>query len=146
MLAEAHRVLGADDLSAIGKGTGDEYVRRLRASALLHKVLETPGPASAEKGEALYLLGQVYQRLNHHLFFRFGEMYLKACVQEYAGKKVAKDCYVAYDRAVKEGYTGSGGTKIPADEKAELDRLKLLGEGNNVSPKAPAEDAGKSGR
>ncbi|RZA08591.1 MAG: hypothetical protein EOP11_04375, partial [Proteobacteria bacterium] len=64
VLAEAHRVLGADDLSAIGKGTGDEYVRRLRASALLHKVLETPGPASAEKGEALYLLGQVYQRLN----------------------------------------------------------------------------------
>jgi hypothetical protein len=135
-LAEARRVLGADDLSAIGQGTGDEYVRRLRASALLHKALESPGPASPAKGEALYLLGQVYQRLNHHLFFRFGEMYLKACVQEYAGTKVAKDCYAAYARALTEGYTGSGGTKIPADEKAELDRLKALSQGTEANQPA----------
>jgi tetratricopeptide (TPR) repeat protein len=126
LLAEARRVLDGDDLGALGKGTGDEYVRRLRASALLHRALESPGPSSAAKGEALLLLGQVYHRLNHHLFFRFGEMYLRACVQEYQGQKVAQDCYRALERIVQEGYTGSSGTKIPADEKAELDRLKKL--------------------
>jgi tetratricopeptide (TPR) repeat protein len=126
LLGEARRVLNGDDLTAIGKGTGAEYVRRLRASALLHRVLESPGTKSTTKGEALLLLGQVYQRLNHHLFFRFGEMYLKACVREYKGEKVAQDCYRALERSIQEGYTGSSGTKIPADERAELDALKKL--------------------
>ena len=123
-LAAAKKLLKGDTLASANEGAGDEYPRRLRASALLHHVLEAPGGASPAKGEALLYLGQLYQRLNHHLFFRFGEMYLKACVEEYPKSKVGQECYGALERAVKEGYTGSAGTEIPADEKAELQRWK----------------------
>jgi hypothetical protein len=47
-------------------------------------------------------------------------------VREYKGEKVAQDCYRALERSIQEGYTGSSGTKIPADERAELDALKKL--------------------
>lgn len=124
-LAQANRLLKGDDFSLADSGKKSHYVSRLRASAELHEVLES-GAKPAQKGEALYLLGRIYQRVNHQLFFRYGELYLKACVQEHSKTPIAAKCYGALERAVMEGYTGSAGTEIPADEQEELARLKRL--------------------
>lgn len=124
LLARAKKLLKSDDFSLAGDSERKFHIRRLRASALLHKVLESPGNRSPEKGEALHLLGQLYRRMDHQLFFRFGEMYLKACILEYPGTKTARDCYSALEEIVLEGYTGSAGTKIPDEERAELKELK----------------------
>ena len=89
-------------------------------------MLEAPGAKSPTKGQALLLLGQIYPRISSSLFFRFGDMYLKACITDYPKSATAKQCYVALERIVAEGYTGSGGTNIPSDEEVELMRLKRL--------------------
>ena len=124
-LAKAKKLLTADEFRMIPTKPGNFHIRRLRASALLHHVLETPGSSPA-KGEALLYLGQIYHRIASSLFFRFGEMYLKACVQEYPKTKVAQNCYTALEQAVIEGYSGSAGTNLPEDEQMELLKLKRL--------------------
>lgn len=125
-LAEAKRLLRKDDFQLVGDSDRNFHVRRLRASALLHEVLEAPGEKSPRKGEALYFLGQIYQRISHIIFFRFGEMYLEACVREYSKTATARDCYVALEQSVSEGYTGSAGTDIPDAEQVRLMQLKKL--------------------
>ncbi len=125
-MAEAKRLLRKDDFQLVGDSDRNFHVRRLRASALLHEILEAPGEKSPRKGEALYYLGQIYQRIAHIIFFRFGEMYLEACVREYSKTAVARDCYSALELAVSEGYTGSAGTDIPDSEQVRLMQLKRL--------------------
>jgi len=126
LLSRVKKLLKADDFSIISESDRNFHIRRLRASTLLHKVLETPGEKSPAKGEALLYLGQIYNRVASNLFFRFGEMYLKTCIQEYKKTSTARSCYVALEQAVSDGYTGSAGTHIPEDEEVELFRLKRL--------------------
>jgi hypothetical protein len=78
------------------------------------------------KAEALLYLGQIYPRLSSDLFFRFGDMYLKACISDYPKTSGARACYVALEFSVTEGYSGTAGTDIPEDEQVELMRLKRL--------------------
>lgn len=126
LLARAKKLLRHDDLSLVSEVGRSFHVRRLRASALLHAVLESPGEKSPAKAEALLYLGQIYPRISSNIFFRFGEMYLKACIQDYKKTATARSCYVALELLVTEGFSGSGGTNIPEDEEAELLRLKRL--------------------
>jgi hypothetical protein len=126
LVAAAKKLLRSDDFSLVGETDRRFHIRRLRASALLHKALEAPGEKSPAKAEALLYLGQIYHRVQHQLFFRFGEMYLKACINDYPKTRESKDCYLALEQAVTEGYTGSAGTDIPEDEQVELMRLKRL--------------------
>lgn len=126
LVLKAKKLLAADDFSLIGDSDRKYHVRRLRASALLHRAMEAPGAQSPSKGEAILLLGQVYDRISYNLFFRFSEMYLKACVREYKKTKFARQCYDALEQVVSEGYTGSGGMNIPEDEQVELFQLKRL--------------------
>jgi hypothetical protein len=83
-------------------------VQRLRATALLHRVLESSAAKTPQKGEALFALGQAYQRLNYPLFFRFGELYFKACIKEVPKTSTARQCYEALQAAVRE----SGGNEV----------------------------------
>lgn len=126
LLAQAKKILRSDDLGMIGDNDRKFHIRRLRASAILHKVLEAPGEKSPVKGEALLYLGQIYHRIAYQLFFRFGEMYLRACIMDYKKTKNSRDCYIALEQAVTEGYTGSAGTSIPEDEEVELSKLKQM--------------------
>ncbi len=126
LLARAKKLLRSDDFSLVSDVGRSFHVRRLRASALFHRVLESPGEKSPAKAEALLYLGQIYPKISSNLFFRFGEMYLKACVQDYQKTATARACYVALELLVTEGFTGSAGTNIPAADEAELIRLKRL--------------------
>lgn len=126
LLKRAKKILKNDDFSMISDMGRSFHVRRLRASSLLHKVLESPGDKSPMKAEALLYLGQIYPRLSSDLFFRFGDMYLKACITEYPKTSVARSCYIALELSVTEGYSGSAGTDIPDEEQMELMRLKRI--------------------
>ena len=125
LLAAAKKLLRSDDLNLIGDFAQKFHVRRLRASVFLHRLLELPG-ASPRKGEALYLLGLLYNRLQHNLFFHFDEMYLKACIKDYKKTKVAKDCYNSLERILLDGYTGSGGMNLPSEVEGDLIQLKRM--------------------
>lgn len=125
LLIQAKKLLKSDNFSLIGDVDRKFHIRRLRASSILHKILEFPGNSPA-KGEALLYLGQIYHRVAYQLFFRFGEMYLKSCIMDYKKTKIAKDCYVALEQMVTEGYSGSAGISIPDEEEAELNQLKLM--------------------
>lgn len=126
LLAQARKLFKHDDFS-LGAGLeGKFHVRRLRAAAFLHKVLEAPDASTAEKGEAIFYLGHIYHRLATNFFFRFGEMYFKACIMEYPKTARARSCYAALEEAVTEGFTGSAGIDLPEEESAELLRLKRL--------------------
>jgi hypothetical protein len=126
LMKRAKALLKNDDFSLVSEMGRSFHVRRLRASALLHRVLEAPGEKSPTKAEALLYLGQIYPRLSSNLFFRFGDMYLKACITDYPKTSMARSCYVALELAVTEGFTGSAGTDIPEDEQVELMRLKRI--------------------
>ncbi len=126
LLTRAKKLLRHDDFTIVSELGRSFHVRRLRASALFHRVLEAPGEKSPAKAEALLYLGQIYPRISSNLFFRFGEMYLKACITEYPKSSAAKACYVALEFTVAEGFSGSSGTHIPDDEQVELMRLKRI--------------------
>lgn len=125
LVAAARKLLRADDLNTFGVDERTFHVRRLRASALLHKALESPSPSPA-KGEALLLLGQIYHGLGNHLFFQLDELYLQACIQDNPKTKLAQQCYLSLEEYVHDGYTGSGGTNIPEAEEVELIRYKRM--------------------
>lgn len=126
LLQQAKDILKSDDLSLISDSGRSFHVRRLRASVLLHKILESSSGKSPAKGEAIFYLGQIYHRISSNLFFRFGELYLKTCISEYPKTSTARKCYEGLERALSEGYSGSGGTNIPDDESIELARLRRL--------------------
>jgi cytochrome c553 len=126
LVSRAKALLRKDDFSLIEAHDRNFHVLRLRASALLHRALEAPGGKSPAKGEALYYLGQIYNRISSVFFFRFGEMYLKACIREYPKTATARSCYASLEQAVHEGYTGTAGTDVPDDEQIELMRLRKL--------------------
>jgi len=126
LLAQGKKLLKHDDFTMVSELGLSFHVRRLRASAFFHRVLETPGEKSPAKASALLYLGQIYPRIASSMFFRFGEMYLKACITEYPKSSASKACYVALEFATAEGFTGSAGTNIPEDEQVELMRLKRI--------------------
>lgn len=124
LLNSAKALLKQDDFTILTDS--GFHVRRLRASALLHRILEAPGEKSPNKAEALLYLGKIYPRISSNFFFRFGEMYLKVCISQYPKTATARSCYVTLESLVVEGYSGSGGTNVPNDEEVELVRLKRL--------------------
>lgn len=124
ILAKAKKLLRQDDFTYFSDRAF--HVRRLRASSLFHRVLESPGEKSPQKAEALLYLGQIYPRISSNFFFRFGEMYLKVCITQYPKTATARSCYVSLESLVAEGFSGSGGTNIPTEDEVELVRLKRL--------------------
>jgi hypothetical protein len=106
--------------------SGSFNIRRLRASALLHRVLETPGEKTPSKGQALLYLGQIYHRMQYQLFFRFGEMYLKACITDYKKEKIAQECYESLKQAVTKRVGAGSNKSTPGADEVELMRLKRL--------------------
>lgn len=116
-LTDAQAMTEARKLLKARAGTAGDEIRELRASALLHTVLEAPGETSPLKAEALLYLGKIYESLDFPLYYRFGDMYLKGCIADYAKTKAAHDCYEALAGFVKRRARGAGGASI---EEAEL--------------------------
>lgn len=125
LLKAAKDLLRKDDFSLAGDSDRKFHVERLRASSILHQILDMPNNSLA-KGEALFLLGSIYHRLNNNLFFHFDEMYLRACINDYQKTKLSRDCYDALEGILLEGYSGSAGMSLPDEVEIELMKLKKI--------------------
>jgi mono/diheme cytochrome c family protein len=118
-------------LIAEGKATQKFPVDRsadvlyLRASSLVHDLLST-GPKGPLLAKANYLAGLTYEVLDDYGIRNFNEYYYRACVRADPHTILAQECYRRYEESVYFGYTGSGGTYIPADVRARLSAVELL--------------------
>lgn len=103
--------------------SGEHDITLLVSSGVLSKHLND-FPKSKLAPEILYWLSIAERRLSNAYFFSLSDLYLKDCIKLYSKSKFAKKCYAEYAENIEFGYSGSGGTDIPAEEKKELDRLK----------------------
>ncbi|MBY0415004.1 MAG: hypothetical protein K2Q18_12615 [Bdellovibrionales bacterium] len=106
-------------------GNGDNDIALLISSGVLSKYLND-FPTSKDTPEILYWLSVAEKRLGTAYFFTISELYLKDCITQFKSSPFAKKCYELYEENVEFGYTGSGGTDVPTEEKRELQRLKKL--------------------
>lgn len=103
----------------------DNDITLLIASGVLSKYLNDH-PQTPNAPLILYWLAIAERRLSSTYFFTLSDLYLKDCVRLYPKTALAKKCYALYEESVQFGYSGSGGTDIPPDEKRELARMRAL--------------------
>lgn len=104
---------------------GDNDITLLIASGVLSKYLNDH-PQTPNAPLILYWLAVAERRLSTTYFFTLSDLYLKDCVRLYPKTAFAKKCYALYEENIQFGYSGSGGTDIPPDEKRELARMRAL--------------------
>lgn len=102
---------------------GSQDVTMLVASGFLTKFLGQR-PKSDLVPEILYWLSIADRNLDFNFFFSLSDVYLKECITRYPKSSFATKCYKEYEQNVIFGYSGSGGTNVPEEEKKELKRLK----------------------
>ncbi len=102
---------------------GSQDVTLLVASGFLTKYL-AQRPNSKLVPEILYWLSIADRSLNFNFFYSLSDVYLKECITRYPKSEFAPKCFKEYEQNVIFGYSGSGGTSIPEEEKKELERLK----------------------
>jgi hypothetical protein len=103
--------------------SGENDITLLVSSGVLSKYLND-NPKSKNVPGILYWLSIAERRLSNSFFFSLSDLYLKDCVRLYPKSKYGKKCYQEYADNIEFGYSGSGGTDIPKEEKQELDALK----------------------
>ncbi len=79
---------------------------------------------SEDLSEALLMTGESYKSLNGISFLSLHESYYKSCIHKGPRTKSAKKCFKKYENSVTLSFSGSSGTRIPADIKNELQRLR----------------------
>lgn len=100
-------------------------VKLLRATAYLSLALERQ-PNAKWRGEALYRLGVAMGAMLDPDLWELDALYLEACVRENAHSTLALRCIDRLSERTWFGYTGSGGTRLPPDVAAQLERLRSL--------------------
>ena len=117
---------------ADSKGT----VELLRGTSILHRMMTVKGTANNDsRAQVLYLLGLAYSNLPDYIADELPEVFLEQCIREFPGTEQAKKSYIIYKDVVTLGYTGSGGTRIPAEVNLQLKELYNLAYG--VVSKSP---------
>ncbi len=123
--AEALLAQGLSKRSDAEEDTG--AVELLRATAMMHSLLEgPPAPSAAERAKGLLLLGKAYFEMPRIFVDELPEKFLETCIREYPGTAEAKEAFTLYESIITAGYTGSSGMHIPKDVSRELSELREL--------------------
>ena len=96
------------------------------ASGILSNYLDTNPRAERDLGKAYYLLGVTESLLERSFWLSQQEFYLATAIRTAPGQPFATKAYALLEEQTIIGYTGSGGTMIPADVQELLDELKNL--------------------
>lgn len=102
-------------------------VEAMRALPEILKKLSV-GTEGAEASEWMFLAAESYRAINEISSIELSENYLEACIKNSPRSEIARKCFRALEGAVREGYTGSAGTFLPADATQELEELRKLAE------------------
>ncbi len=108
------------------KSDGSGLVELLRATSMLHALLQNATLPKEERGHVTYLLGKAYSNLPQMLAHELPGQFLQECIREYPGTKDARRCYNLYQRNMVVQFSGSAGTSLPDDVKLELRELYKL--------------------
>jgi tetratricopeptide (TPR) repeat protein len=101
-----------------------EYVA---ASSLLHRfVVAPPLRSDGERAEAYGLLGLIESRVGRSFWLSQTEFYLETAIRLDPTGPYAEGAYDLLEEFVISGYTGSQGSFVPPDVRANLDALRRL--------------------
>jgi hypothetical protein len=103
-------------------------VRSLIAVSALNSLL--PALSGAERREALYLLGIVYNRMQIRELGLFRNLFLEQCIREFPGTKEAQLSYQRYEQEISMQSTGSAGANITEEDEKKLHILRELAFGS----------------
>lgn len=108
-------------------------VRTLKATALLHQVLETELTVDMRR-QATFLLALAYQHVPIPSMEVFRQLYLEQCIREFPGTEEAKKSYILLETYLEEQSSGSGGLHYDDSDLARLGELRRIafGAGRNV--------------
>ncbi|MCP5060765.1 MAG: hypothetical protein GY937_29060 [bacterium] len=101
-------------------------VHDLVVSSLLNRALARQTLAASDNAEAYYLLGLAELRVAHSYWLAAPEAYLEAAIRTAPGSAFARQAYLVLEEETIAGYTGSGGTQLPAAVATWLDELREL--------------------
>lgn len=101
-------------------------IELLRASGLLHRFVRE-FPQSPLRTEAYFDLGSIYEE--HSVSgpaWDVANNYFEACVRTRPHSQKAQTCFEKYNDNMLFGYTGSAGTRVPAEVRAQIEKLSSL--------------------
>lgn len=98
----------------------------LLASSVLHRLLEDPAQAKADRAETYYLLGLTDANVRSSPWLSDAAWYLASAIRTQPHSAVAARAFEAYEDMTILEWTGSAGTDMPEDVVRELDRLRAL--------------------
>jgi hypothetical protein len=98
----------------------------LLASSILHSLLEDAKQPAGERAETFYLLGLTDTQVRASPWLSDAAWYLTSAIETAPHSTVAQKAFDAYEDLTLLSWSGSGGTNVPADVMAELDRLRAL--------------------
>jgi hypothetical protein len=101
-------------------------VAYLDSAAQLHRFVEDAKHDPGQHAEAYYLLGLVESRVGRVYWPAPEEFYLEIAVRMAPGSDVARSAFELYEELVTLGYSGSGGTQMPANMVSRLNDLREL--------------------
>jgi tetratricopeptide (TPR) repeat protein len=128
-LAEARSIIEAGQRSIELPSDRRALVHYLVASRVLHRrvaAIREPGP---ELAETYYWLGLVETRLGRSFWASPASFYLEQAVRLAPGSPTARQAFALLEEETLFGFSGSGGTFLPADERARLSSLEKLARG-----------------
>lgn len=100
----------------------------LRASSLLHDILESPA-TKQEMAQALYTAGLVAERLKDINLWTLHEAYYESCIKTLPRSQLAKKCYLRYEAVVLANYIDSHYVgQVPVHIRNHLDRMRKVAE------------------
>jgi len=95
------------------------------SSGLLQEYLYNH-PASPLLPKILFWASISERQLSKSYFYSLADVYLKECIKKFPKDPYAKRCFKEYEDNLYFGYTGSGGTHLPPQEKKELETLRQM--------------------
>ncbi len=96
------------------------------ASGLLHRYVAEEGPSASQLAEAYYWLGVIESHVGRSFLLSQTESFLEASIRTAPGEPTAEKAFALLEEFVISGYTGSAGTRIPADVQERLEALRVV--------------------
>lgn len=98
----------------------------LVASAQLHHYVAEHREPSASLAEAYYLLGTAELAIGRDFWISKTSIFLETSIRVDPSSSWADQAYALLEQETLAGYTGSGGLRLPDDERQHLEELRSL--------------------